>query len=185
MNGIARSLGLLNLLALIGCTALQPSSTSKPAANASPLHTATQFGGWSKPGGGARPNAARVKTMNDRRLLVRQHISAVDGSVSALLGKSGISKMTRHDWRRDTSGWRGEAYSVHLWDETRPVKHMVQLHLSCLVSCDDGLIRTQVGPRESIRKPELDLRFDWFIDTGDSKLDAKVKEIAVTEADRF
>lgn len=151
--------------------------------------SADSTGSWNlmKPKVKRQMDNRRLAALRANKQLIQSYFAAVDKSIMGLLKQSAIPKMIHRNWSKDLDAdpkrYATPAYSAALWRATIPKGHW--LSLSCNAGYDHGSILTPAMPNPIIRKPKRDLRFDWYIKTGNRNLDKKIKDIVIKEAKKF
>ncbi len=112
---------------------------------------------------------------------VQRYLAAVEAQILETMPE--IPEMRPYDWRsmlvRQSQEEDFYVYGAPLWLESEP-EHMIELTISANLMCLNQLSTAAVSPTLSISDPRLDIRVDWFINTGLSWLDEDIQHIVQT-----
>lgn len=131
----------------------------------------------------------RLESLRNKRKPIEDYLASVEKVITALLPGDGvIPGMIRFQWRQQlhqqSENKNFSGYSVTLWSEANP-KGMVRLYLRCNIHCHNQVSFATVGPTLAVVKPEKDIRFGWYINTGKVSLDKKIRDIVQEKAQAF
>lgn len=132
----------------------------------------------------------RLKALEGKRGMIRAYFASVDKSACWAVKQSNNLSLSPHNWNKnlnaDLNRDSFRSYSANL--QAKKKESSSTLYLGCNVwyAVNSGQKPvTQVLPNLIIRKPALDLQFDWYINTGNQDLNKKLKDIVIEEARKF
>jgi hypothetical protein len=134
-------------------------------------------------------NAEETSSMPNHMGIISQYLEAVDKAILADLPNGKIDQMTRSSWRdemqkqfRDTDT---SSLGISLWSETQPVDNFVRLRIQCNILGLKQIPFASISPTLTIPVPDRNIRFEWYITTGNESLDKEIISIAKEKADIF
>lgn len=109
---------------------------------------------------------------------VQRYFASVESQILETMPD--IPGMRPYDWRSMLERQSREegfyVYGAPLWLKSEP-EDMTNLSIHCNVMCQSQLSTAAISPTLSISDSRLDMRIDWFINTGLSWLDEEIQRI--------
>ena len=181
----------LCLLCSLGCThTLEADANLAPkSAPAIIGHTRTPtliLPGMRQDGFRVNPNAKRLGRLRRQHQLIADYLTGIEKALRPLLKRERLS-ISNHNWRSLLATKAEDAYfhgySAAFYQKLQG--NMVRWSIECNIGCSDQSMLTQILPNLCMVKKAHDLRFDWFINTGNPDADRKITAIILNQADSF